>query len=321
MGLAGIALCAACSGTEFAGGPSSSASGVLPNSNPPDAGEGDAGTEPDAASAGAGGAPAMVDDAGAGGSDVSDAGVEPEGGSGGEGEVDAGCQGMSEGCACVEGRCGDGLGCTFDDQCITMPAPVAHWPLNDDAADVSGNAYNGLALNGVIFDTKAAHFDGTDSFIDISAFSEKFAEIAGEMTVYVRVRASTWGTNPILFGSGETGETAETNGFWFMVVDAKASVDTETELGVDNIVSIGDVLPVDEWLDLVFVVNWDAFDLYMNGEYVGYQPFTRIEPAAEAMQIGGWITAESALHGAIEDLQVFAGVLEDAQIEALPSTR
>ncbi len=230
---------------------------------------------------------------------------------------------MAVGCDCIEGRCALGLACGAEDsKCIAVPAPVAHWPLDENGADISGNGYNGLANNGVVFDGHAANFDGVDSYIDISSFSDKFKEVADEMTVYVRVRASTWETDPILFGSGDTGEQPEaTNGLWLMVTGSLATIDTETGLGVDNMVTLGTALPLDTWLDLVFLVNWDAADLYVNGEWTEYKPFVRIDPGAEHMQIGGWITAESALNGAIDDLQVYDVLLDDAQIAALPSRR
>jgi len=229
---------------------------------------------------------------------------------------------MMAGCECVDGRCGAGLACGADGKCISVPEPVAHWPLDENAADIAGNGYNGLANNGVVFDGNAASFDGTDSFIDISAFSDKFKEIAGEFTIYMRVRASTWMTDPILFGSGDQGETpASTNGFWFMVVSDVATVDTETDEGVDHPVSLGQALPLDTWLDLVFTINWDAADLYVNGEWVEYKPFERIDPAAEHMQIGGWLTPESVLDGAIDDVQVYDVLLNEAQIAAIASRR
>ena len=202
-----------------------------------------------------------------------------------------------------------------------MPEPVAHWPLNENAADVSGNGYNGLSLNGVVFDGSAAHFDGVDSFIDIASFSDKFAEIAGAMTIYLRVKASTWDTDPILFGSGDQGELESQNGFWLMVTSATATVNTETGAGVDNPVLLGTALELDTWHDLAFTINWDAADLYVGGEWVEYKSFQRIDPAAEGMQLGGWLTAESTLNGALDDVQVYDVVLEDAQIAALASRR
>jgi hypothetical protein len=219
-----------------------------------------------------------------------------------------------------------GLACGDGGTCIAVPEPIAHWPLNEDAADVSGHGYNGLPLNGVVFDTNTANFDGVDSFIDISSFSNKFKEIVETMTIYIRVRASSWGsseegTEPILFGSGDQGELESQNGWWLMVTGSKATIDTETGAGVDNIVPLGDPLELDTWHDLVFTIDGDTLDLYRNGDWVAYSLFTDIQPAAEKMQIGGWLTPESVLNGAIDDVQVYDVVLEPAQIAALPSRR
>lgn len=43
---------------------------------------------------------------------------------------------------------------------------VAHWPLVDNADDVSGNAHHGTNT-GVVFEGGAAHFDGRNAYIDV----------------------------------------------------------------------------------------------------------------------------------------------------------
>jgi hypothetical protein len=316
-----LLLFVACSGSEFSGEPTPSGSSILPGMGPPDAGN-DADASP--AEGGAAGNPPIepgIAGDSAGGEGGSDEPDEP-GGAGGQPVVDPGCQALMAGCDCVNGRCGPGLACTSDNECIEVPEPIAHWPLNENAADVSGNAYNGLAMNGVVFDGTSANFNSVDSFIDISSFSNKFKEIIDdEVTVYIRVRASSWETDPILFGSGDAGEEPAQNGFWLMVTSAKATLDTETDTGQDNLVILGQTLALDTWHDLVFLINWDHVDLYHNGEWADDLPFTRIDPMAEHMQIGGWLTAESALDGAIDDVQVYDVLLADPQIAALPSRR
>jgi hypothetical protein len=304
-----VAAAVACSGLEFQGA-TSSVGGAA------GAGIDDAGTDaPSTAQGGAGGRSqdAQVGSGASAGETGLDGGAPPE--------VDAGCQGMLAGCSCVQGKCGPGLACSLDDECVEMPAPVAHWRFEGDALDASGNGFDGVANDSVSFESGAAHFDGQSSFVDVSAFAAKFNEIAGEMTVYARVKSTDWSTNPILLGSGGDGESEETNGLWLTIVNDKASIGSETGAGEDHVVSVGEALPLDTWVDLVFLVNWESLDVYQDGEYVEYRPFTRIEPLDAHAQIGARLPAVNVLNGDLDDVQVYDVLLDDEQISALPSTR
>jgi hypothetical protein len=252
-------------------------------------------------------------DGGSGGSSSGD------GGSGGDTAGD--CQGKLESCECAEGRCSAGLGCTVDNLCIAMPTPLAHWPFTDNAADATGNDYNGLALNDVGFENDSARFNGNDSFVDISSFAATFKSIATAMTVYIRLRATSYASDPLLFGLGNVGEEQEGNGFWFMVIGGKAAIDTETGAGFDNLTFFGESLATATWLDLVFVVDGATADYYLNGELAESKDFAALDTSATHMQIGGWMTPENVLDGVIDDVQVFDIKLSHEQIEALPSTR
>lgn len=324
--LLGAVLVAACSVEQYAFEPDASdppasggSSGMNEEAGADVATAGAAGTAPStggATSEDAGVSPgdAMTD------ASIEDAIAPPDDGGSDAGGPDAtfACEATEPDCPCVEDRCAEGLGC-LDGTCIRMPQPVAHWRF-DGNADDSADRYHGQPRNGVTFPATTANFDGQDSFVDISLFSPRFKSLWHQFSLSLRLRARSLESNPILFGLSDVGESTATNGFWFMIDGGKAAIVTETGAGTNHSTPLGELLPTETWLNLVFVISQDRVRFWLDGQFVTTQDFVRPDSTAVSMQIGGWIQPENPFDGEIDDVRVYEVELTDPQVAALNTT-
>lgn len=321
--LLGAVLGAACSVEQYAFEPDASeqppasggASGLLPDAAADVASSGAAGSLQAAGGAAGEDAGTTLADAG-----TDDASTNLADSGSGDAAPDAtvDCRATRPDCPCIEGRCADGLGC-LEGTCVRMPQPIAHWRFDGNANDSVG-LYHGEPRHGVTFPSTTADFDGEDSFVDISVFSPRFKSIWHRFSLTLRIRARSLDGDPILFGLSDVGESTETNAFWFMVEGGKAALVTETGAGANHSTPLGEVLPTESWLDLVFVISQDRVRFWLNGQFVTAQDFVRPDSTATKMQIGGWIQPENPFDGEIDDVRVYDVELTEPEVAALAST-
>lgn len=215
---------------------------------------------------------------------------------------------------------------------------IAYYPFNGNANDESGNAKNGVLVNGTSFSTdaknvenKAANFDGVDDYIRIQDQSSYFARDKMTFSLQfnlrnVNVRSSLisktgWNTpSAVSYGVGISLDNQPT--IEFSVADP---IDCSTIWLYNSYSSTKSTtaLQNNRWMHITIVYNFGLEILYINGQYnsarvSNYSSLKRCDVAD--LKIGGWWKDDIiSIEGKIDELRIYDRVLAENEIEKLAS--
>lgn len=228
------------------------------------------------------------------------------------------CEGVpgDPGCACDVGSCVAGYTC---EQTLCMPLALAHWPLDGNDLDVSGNGYHGTST-GVVFGANESTFDGAYSRIDVAGLGDDLYATIDTFTLHMRVRPAAYGNLfAVFFMLGALDESFAGNSMRFQEQDGNLSIKTETGDGVDHIVTLGPAPPIGVWTSLTFVINANWVTLYRDGGCAERVPFVPVETGARNVAIGGWADGghDFAVNGDIGEVRIYSEPLGRREISAL----
>jgi len=191
---------------------------------------------------------------------------------------------------------------------------VAHWPLDGDAIDISGNANHGTVGTTVVAcpdragdPQSAMEFDGTSSWILVPN-SATLESPTTELTqcAWIQqhgVSVVGFGFNPIFMKS-----TSSPNNLMYRLYVSPTAVCTSIA-NWDQYWFSAVMLPEDEWIFVASVFDNGLITHYVNGNPVGSGsiPQTTLVPDGLDFSIGGDVPGV---------LEVFNGKIDDARIYA-----
>lgn len=201
---------------------------------------------------------------------------------------------------------------------------VAHYKMDGDAQDASGNGNHGTAQNGVTFDTdrlgvagKAASFDGVNDYVEVnhSASLNNYLT-TGELTISYWINPDIGKTRDVIAKR----PPANNGGF---VIQANPD-----QMGYDHVIftNAGQkyvVVPYtqNEWQHIVFSAKaGDAIRVYKNGvlsaslSLVGN---TFVGTTNNMRLMANTMALELFQKGKLDQVQIFSRILSNAEIQAL----
>ncbi len=200
---------------------------------------------------------------------------------------------------------------------------VAHYPLTDDAADVSGHDYDGAVTGDATFADGALNLGGSTGHVKLP--DDMMAGLDA-ITVSSKVWVdSTQGGNYFLWGLGNTGSDGAGRGYLFSTGNstyraAIASGNWTTEQGMTS----GSALPRGAWKTVTYTLEDGVATLYLDGVQVGRNANVTIKPGdigggrTTANYIGRSVyTGDNRLKGKVQDFRIYNRALSASEVAAL----
>ena len=200
---------------------------------------------------------------------------------------------------------------------------VAHYPLTDDAADVSGHDYDGAVTGDATFADGALNLGGSTGHVKLP--DDMMAGLDA-ITVSSKVWVdSTQSGNYFLWGLGNTGSDGAGRGYLFSTGNstyraAIASGNWTTEQGMTS----GSALPRGAWKTVTYTLEDGVATLYLDGVQVGRNANVTIKPGdigggrTTANYIGRSVyTGDNRLQGKVQDFRIYNRALSASEVATL----
>ena len=198
---------------------------------------------------------------------------------------------------------------------------VAHYPLNGDANDISGNGNHGQ-INGpqpahdrFNFENKCYNFDGNNDFIKVPYnTSLDINDNTLSISAFVKLQAYrndgailTKGVNQGVYSLKQSG-TAQTNGTF--------NLDLNSQYSTWQLIRSNSPIPLDLWTHLVAVVDGTNVKLYINGILDNTENLSiNLINNTEDMYIGVDMPASDEYwNGSIDDIRIYNDPLTNSEI-------
>ncbi|WP_182525364.1 family 43 glycosylhydrolase [Nocardioides dongkuii] len=200
---------------------------------------------------------------------------------------------------------------------------VAHYPLTQDAEDVSGHGYDGTVTGDATFADGALNLGGSTGHVELP---DNMMAGLEEITVSTRVWVdSAQAGNYFVWNLGNTGTDGAGNGYLFATGNstyraAIASGSWTTEQGMTS----GSALPRGAWKTLTYTLGDGVSTLYLDGRQVARNADVSLEPG----DIGDGVTtanyigrsayeADNRLRGRVRDFRLYSRALSPAEVAEL----
>ena len=187
---------------------------------------------------------------------------------------------------------------------------MAHLPLNNSAADITGNGYDGTVYGAVPSSDRfgnpngAYSFDGLDDYIELSS-------IGGFKTVSLWVRQDTRSEFDFYFGHHDYRFYARDDGDLILGDDNAQRVYTSVDM--DSLVG--------QWVHVAGVSDGSQSKVYLNGVNVTTTAGTLAPVLNDVATLGVYQWSASLdlhfLNGAMDDVRVYDRALSDIEVAAL----
>jgi hypothetical protein len=188
-------------------------------------------------------------------------------------------------------------------------ALIAHWPLNGNTNDISGNGYNGTPTNITYVAGKigqAASFNGTTSVVDLSSFTTPNSDF----TVSAWVKITTGGVFQHIVDGQNTSATE-----WHLAI-----LNTNKpyfSYGSNNYHQSAATLDLNKWYHLVGVKRGNKNQIYIDGILSQELTSTNLI-GTSSLSIGRFRSSNSRyFNGQINDVRVFNHALTDMEIQEI----
>ena len=219
-------------------------------------------------------------------------------------------------------------------QDTTLPAPVAHWTFDDDAApgaDSSANALD-LAMRGTVtleagdaICGKAARFSSSSGYFRLNSFPAAIPASSDAFTVIVRYRPDTMQSSAYYPGIVMWGDP---NG-WNSGKLVKISVDKGNITSIRSTVAGSIIKPAgfyrtamgterSRWVTAAFAYSptGKTTRLYADGEYVS-QYGSSSDITAQDFSIGSNYAGAQNFYGLVDDVRIYGETLSAEQIRLI----
>ena len=218
-----------------------------------------------------------------------------------------------------------------------LPAPVAHWTFDDDAApgaDSSANALN-LTMSGTVslesgdaICGKAARFSSSSGWFKRDTFPAQIPSGSAPFTVVVRYRPDTTQTTSYYPGIVMWGDTSGWNSGKLLKISVDHGRINAIRSTINGEVPVGKGTYMNDmgtdrsrWITAAYVSapQYDGTDrrtaiLYVDGERMWAKANTTSAIAAQDFSIGSNYAGVQNFYGLIDDVQIYDRALSAAQI-------
>ena len=216
-----------------------------------------------------------------------------------------------------------------------LPAPVAHWTFDDDAApgaDSSGNALN-LTMSGEVtledgdfICGKAARFSSTNGYFKLDTFPSVIPASSNAFTVVVRYRPDTIQASsyyPSIVMWGDTGG-------WDSGKLVKISLNRGAHNSIRSTIAGSIFIPEDlyrsdmgtdrsRWVTVAFTYSQTKYTtkLYVDGVFWFHTEYSPSDISAQDFSIGSNYAGNQHFYGLIDDVQIYDKTLSASQIRLI----
>jgi hypothetical protein len=197
-------------------------------------------------------------------------------------------------------------------------ALIAHWPLNGNTNDISGNGYNGTPTNITYAAGKigqAASFNGSSSQVNASNNSIFNLGQQFSITFWVNPELQTTSFNGIVSKTG-----GNTTGYEVRTTTSNEST-TNIQFRVLNGSDIGLAININNnvWTHIVAKFNSGKYSIYKNGLLEAQLDTVVVSPAvvSQELRIGRLGYASLFFKGFINDVRIYDHALTDMEIQDL----
>ncbi|OIP56461.1 MAG: hypothetical protein AUK34_11345 [Ignavibacteria bacterium CG2_30_36_16] len=199
---------------------------------------------------------------------------------------------------------------------------VAHYPLNGNANDSSGNGNDGT-LNGVTFASNNtmtfAQFTST-SYINVPDNSTFDFSNASGVTIATWIRQEQSTSGDILRKMGTSGSSDDEYGLWLSSTGQISG--GLNGPGQQKILQAKSFLSLNTWTHVVFM--WNKVDskisFYINGilDTITNSTITSIQNTNAVLRIGAWVQSYlNSFTGSIDDIRIYNRALSYEEIQIL----
>jgi len=205
---------------------------------------------------------------------------------------------------------------------------LAYYPFDGNFLDAGPNGFHGIN-NGATFGedengnfNSALFLDGSDDFVDISAFSTLFRENLDQMTILFKVRFVKETDGQDILSLGTQGELFQDNVFEVEYENDRLQIEPET--GIDAInhefeIDQTESLFTGEWHRMMISIDGENVTYCRNGVVVFEGTYIPAETLASNFFIGCWAGDHPLVccffGGFIDDLQFYGRSIEEEDRE------
>jgi len=209
----------------------------------------------------------------------------------------------------------------FDDITVGNPIPpvglVAHFALENNAQDSSGNSHHGTVVGDPVYVDgpaglgMALEFDGTGiQYVALGTFNP--SEVTDKLSVSLWAKwnglTSFWQG---LIGKRDTWVASEM--MWQIEANQTTGVVRFQREGIADIQ--GEVLPIGEWAHVAATFDGTTGKIYINGQMVGEGAFSFGSDPQAAIQFGACqANGGNSFNGSLDDIRIYDIVLSEAEV-------
>ena len=216
-----------------------------------------------------------------------------------------------------------------------LPAPVAHWTFDDDAAPGADSSANALSLTtsgavtleaGGAICGKAARFSSSSGYFKLDSFPSAIPTSSNAFTVVVRYRPDKTQSNAYYPGIVMWGDP---NG-WNSGKLVKISTEHGALHSIRSTVAGSIFMPAgfyrtdmgterSRWVTTAFTYSPNKYTskLYADGEYVSQEENSPSDISAQDFSIGSNYAGKQNFYGLIDDVRIYDKTLSAAQIRLI----
>jgi len=160
---------------------------------------------------------------------------------------------------------------------ISNDGLLSYYQFNGNAADSSGNNYNGTLVGGSFgedengISNSALLLNGDNEYLDLSIFAVPYRENLDQISIFFKVKFELTQNNQTILSLGNSGENIETNVFEIEYENSQFQVESETgenainhELQIDEENTLFD----NQWHNILILINGDSLTYCKDGEEI-----------------------------------------------------
>jgi len=198
---------------------------------------------------------------------------------------------------------------------------VAHYALENNTEDSSGNGHHGTAVGGPVYVAgpagkgMAMQFDGTGSqYVDLGTFNPSAVTDKLSVCLWAKWNGLTTQWQGLI---GKRDTWAANQMMWQIEANQTTGAVTFSREGVYP-ASGNPVLPIGEWANVAITFDGAIAKFYFNGQMTGQGAFSFGSDTEAAIQFGACqANGGNPFNGALDEIRLYDIVLTDAEIRTL----
>ncbi|MEZ4985671.1 MAG: LamG-like jellyroll fold domain-containing protein [Saprospiraceae bacterium] len=205
---------------------------------------------------------------------------------------------------------------------------LAYYPFSGNVLDYGpSQSYHGILQGGTFVEDiagnagQAIRLNGTNEFVDLSAFSSGLRNNLNHISIYFEVKFDGTQDGQTILSLGSKGENVMTNVFEIELENERFQIETEAGFnGVNSELSIDEesVLLDGQWHKVLITIE-DSFVTYVRDGIVIFEGiYSPAETMSPALFVGAFSAGECCFfQGCIDELQFYNRILSPDEISSL----